>query len=180
VKKSTTDLAIPEPVAHAWSVANALPAIRPDSSFAEQLWAALSAADWLTQTPVRGLPLARLVSPVQDGSAYFTVTTIDSRGRLADGSPLRILRWAPRLPLTFLVVPGAVVVAAQHGGREAVTRQGHLRLPAALRHTLRLKAGDRMLVAAFPDRGLLVAYRISVLDEMVSAYNASLAAGRST
>jgi hypothetical protein len=112
---------------------------------------------------------------MRETSAYYTITTVDGRGRLADGSPLRLLQWGPGLRLKLMVALGAVVVAAHPDGREAVTKQGHLRLPADLRHSLRLNPGDRLLVAAHPAQGLVVAYTMPVLDTMVSGYHSSIA-----
>jgi hypothetical protein len=123
-----------------------------------------------------GLPLPRLTEPVRETSAYYTVTTVDGRGRLADGSPLRALQWGPGLPLKLMVTLGAVVAAAHPDGRKTVTSQGHLRLPADLRHALRLNPGDRLLVVAHPHQGLLVVYTMPALDAMVLGYHSSLAA----
>ena len=122
-----------------------------------------------------GLPLPRLSGPMRETSAYYTITTVDGRGRLADGSPLRLLQWGPGLRLKLMVALGAVVVAAHPDGREAVTRQGHLRLPADLRHSMRLKPGDRLLVVAHPYQGLVVAYTMPALDAMVLGYHSSMA-----
>jgi hypothetical protein len=118
-----------------------------------------------------------LVSQTRPTSARYTITTVDARGRLADASPLRVLQWVPWLPITIVVMLGAVVAAANPDGRETVTGQGHLRLPADLRHVLRLDRGDRLLVAAHPDRGLLVAYTMSAVDEMVYSFHSSMACG---
>ena len=57
------------------------------------------------------------------------------------------------------------------GAREAVTGHGHLRLPASVQRACRLQPGDRLLVAAHPDAGLLAAYTPSALDQMVLAYH---------
>ena len=171
--RHSVDLATPAPAIEVQ------PTVRLDGSVGEPLPSAVTAAERTASLPRHGLPMARLASLVREGSAYYAVTTVDHRGRLADRSPLRILRWSPGLPITSVVLPGAVVMAAQRGGREAVTRQGHLRLPADLRHALQLKAGDQLLVAAHPDRGLLVVYTMSALDAMVSTYHAPLAAGTS-
>jgi len=40
---------------------------------------------------------------------------------------------------------------------------------------LRLDPGDRLLVAAHVDRGLLIAYTMPALDAMVSGFHSSLA-----
>ncbi|NJC83112.1 hypothetical protein [Planosporangium mesophilum] len=55
----------------------------------------------------------------------------------------------------------------------AITAQGHLRLPVAVRRVCRLHDGDRLLVAACPDPGILVAYPMAELDAMVLAYHAT-------
>jgi hypothetical protein len=84
----------------------------------------------------------------------------------------------PRLALT--VTRGAVVAKPDPEGREAVTRQGHLRLPAPIRHLFRLAAGDRLLLTPCPDRGFLVVYPIAILDAMLLAYHHHSAGGGAT
>jgi hypothetical protein len=105
---------------------------------------------------------------------YFTVTTIDNRGRLADRSPLRILGWLPLSRVSISTVKGKLIVVTRSDGPDSITRQGHLRLPAPIRHTCRLEPSAQLLVAAFPDRGLLAAYSGSALDAMVLAYHECL------
>jgi hypothetical protein len=106
---------------------------------------------------------------------HYVITTIDARGRVSDRSPLRALQWPPGLPIVMSAVPGVVLVVAQAGGGDAVTRQGHLRLRADTRRRCRVGAGDRLLLAAYRDRGLLMAFAMPVVDEMVHAYHVKLA-----
>jgi hypothetical protein len=54
-----------------------------------------------------------------------------------------------------------------------ITRQGHLRLSVSVRHACRLKAGDRLLLAASRKHNHLVAYTMAALDSMVLAYDAA-------
>jgi hypothetical protein len=122
--------------------------------------------------PTRGLPLPRLTLPGPTSSAYYVITTMDGRGRLAVRSPLRILQWQPGLPIAVSVLHGAVVLI-HRDGPQTITRQGHLRLPVSIRHACRLKAGDRLLLAANPKRSLLVAYPMAALDSMILAYHAT-------
>jgi hypothetical protein len=96
---------------------------------------------------------------------------MDARGRLADRSPLTALGWQPGLPVTFRIITGGVLVVADPNSQYAVTRQGHLRLPAPLRHLFRLRAGDRLLVAAFPGPGYLIAHPVTALDQMLVDYH---------
>jgi hypothetical protein len=129
--------------------------------------------------PRRGLPLPELAtSPVPSSATHYAVTTVDARGRLADGSPLRELRWSPGRPIEVVLVPGGLMAAAKSDGAFAVTKSGHLRLPADLRHALRLRSGDRLLVAVEADRGLLFAYTMATLDALVANYWQAVAAGR--
>jgi hypothetical protein len=105
---------------------------------------------------------------------YYAVTTIDDRGRLADRSPLRILGWLPESSISINVLQGAVIVVTRSRGPGTITRQGHVRLPASVRHSCRLAPGARLLVAACPDHDLLAAYRTSTLEAMLLAYHMSL------
>jgi len=104
---------------------------------------------------------------------YYVVTTIDSRGRLADRSPLRILRWQPSSRVDMAIVNDSVIIVARRDGSHELTRQGHLRLPVPIRRLCRLNPGDRMLLAACPDRSLLVAYTMAAVDAMILGYHAA-------
>jgi hypothetical protein len=118
-----------------------------------------------------GLPVPALTAPVAQPTTYYTVTTVDARGRLADASPLRVLGWAPGRRLKVTMLPGALIAIAGPDGTLSVTRQGRLRLPADLRHALRVAGGDRVLVAADSDRGVLAVYTMATVDAMVSRYH---------
>ena len=142
-------------------------------SFADMLVAALGHDADKAQPSTRALPVARLVSPPPASTAYYTVSAIDVWGRLADRSPLRVLQWRPGRPIAVSVMHQTVVIVARPDGHESITRQGHLRLLAPVRHLLRLQAGDRLLLVACPDPGLLVAYTMSALDAMVLAHSAA-------
>src|SRR5215207_3428423 len=130
-------------------------------SFGDQFWSALRLDEQSPRTPTRGLPVPRFAAADRSASTFYTVTAIDVWGRLADRSPLLTLGWRPGLPIAISVMQGAVVVVSHREGRNTVTGQGHRRLPASVRHRSRLKAGDRLLLAACPDRDLLVAYPTS-------------------
>jgi bifunctional DNA-binding transcriptional regulator/antitoxin component of YhaV-PrlF toxin-antitoxin module len=93
-----------------------------------------------------GLPLPRLLPPVRRSDLFCAVTPMDDRGRLADRSPIRAADWAPGQPVTISVTHDHRLLIVRAGGPEAITRHGHLRLPARIRHALGLAAGDRLLV----------------------------------
>jgi hypothetical protein len=124
----------------------------------------------------RGLPVAPLLTHPAETGAHYAVTAVDARGRLADASPVRKLAWAPGTPVVLHVVRGQVIVAARSStpGGHAITRQGHLRLPATVRHACRLRAGARVLVAAHPESDVLVVFTTRMLDGVLRACYESL------
>jgi hypothetical protein len=141
-------------------------------SFADSLWTALS-TNVVSPSPTHGLPLPRLAVQLPDSTTYYVVTTIDSRGRLADRSPLLLLQWRPghRLAISAAHGAGVVIILAQRNGHHVVTHEGRIRLPLPVRRLCRLNPGDRMLLAACPERSLLTAYTMHVIDAMVLAYH---------
>jgi hypothetical protein len=58
-----------------------------------------------------------------------------------------------------------------------LTGKGHVLIPAAVRHWCVVGAGDRVLLAAAPDHGVLVVHTMAALDAMVMRYHASLLGG---
>jgi hypothetical protein len=123
----------------------------------------------------RSLPLVQMFdTPV--GLRYCAVTAVDDRGRVCDRTPLKVLGWGSGTPVTIVMLPAAGVAVVRRGGAAAVTRQGHLRIPADLRHGLRIGPGDRLLVVAHPADDVLVAYTPSAIDAMVASYHTSICA----
>jgi hypothetical protein len=113
--------------------------------------------------------MAQLASPGDSSDGYYVVTTIDPRGRLADRSPLRFLRWQAGTPIRISAAVGTSVVHSDAGGQERITPQGHLRLRPTVRRVCRIGADDRLLVAAYPGRQLLIVLTMPVLDAMLRA-----------
>lgn len=129
----------------------------------------------------RGLPVTPLLSYPPETRDHYVVTALDARGRLADASPVRKVAWTPGTPVVLHVVRGQVVVATGSctPGRHAVTRQGHLRLPATVRHACRLRAGARVLVAAQPETGVLVVFTMRAIDGVLRTCYEGLISGDS-
>jgi hypothetical protein len=138
-----------------------------DESLAEEAAFGISA---------QGLPLIELRDGNADGQRYCVATTVDYRGRLADRTPLKVMGWAPAVGITVSMIPNAGIIIVARGGADAVTRQGHLRLPPNIRHGCRIRTGDRLVVVAHLDEGVLVGYTPFAMDAMASAYHASITA----
>jgi bifunctional DNA-binding transcriptional regulator/antitoxin component of YhaV-PrlF toxin-antitoxin module len=100
----------------------------------------------------------------------YGLSSIDSRGRVVDSKVMRQLGWAPGLALVFSEADGRLIVtpdASADAGRFRVTTQGHLRIPAPLRHLCALMAGDRVLLAAEPARARVTVYPPATLDRLL-------------
>jgi hypothetical protein len=110
------------------------------------------------------LPLPQLVTPVPRSDLFCAVTPIDDRGRLADRSPVRAAGWAPGQPVTISATHDRRLVIVQADGLETITRHGHLRLPARIRHACGLLAGDRLLVTVTASPRQLTVYPMTTAE----------------
>ncbi|OXM61021.1 hypothetical protein [Amycolatopsis vastitatis] len=129
-----------------------------------------------TVQPPQNLPVAALIDRAPRTATFYAVTTIDTRGRLADRSPLRVLGWPPLSRISIGTINGELIIVRRCDGPDTITGQGHVRLPARIRHLCRLEPGGRLLVAAFAPHGLLAVYTNSALDAMLRAYHQALRA----
>jgi hypothetical protein len=92
------------------------------------------------------------------------MATLDCHGRIADRTVLQALGWPTGHRLAIHENADALTVVPDPDGDAQVTGQGHLRIPAALRHRCALGTGDRVLLAADPDRCRLTIYSPTALD----------------
>jgi hypothetical protein len=139
--------------------------------YVDRLWSALRINEPMPGALGHGLPMPRLHRPQESNAMHYSVTAIDSDGRLAARSALMALGWRPGLAVDVSAIQGVLVVMPQEDGAQAINRQGHLRLPASVRHLSRLGAGDRLLLAACRDYPLLLAYPVAAIDAMVLTYH---------
>ncbi|MFZ0120176.1 MAG: AbrB/MazE/SpoVT family DNA-binding domain-containing protein, partial [Pseudonocardiaceae bacterium] len=87
------------------------------------------------------------------------------------------LGWTPGTRLDIRQIQGLLIIRADTHGVFSVTAQGHLRLPATVRHGCGLHPGDRVLLAADPDRDLLVVHPPAALDDLLAPRHARLLDG---
>ncbi|RAS58961.1 hypothetical protein C8D87_11614 [Lentzea atacamensis] len=119
---------------------------------------------------IAGLPVPRPPERVQRSSSRYAFTTIDDRGRLGDRSLIRLLNWRPGTSLKPTVLDGQVIVLSRSAGTAMVTKLGHVRIPAAIRHLCQLRAGDGLLLATSAAHDLLIVCTTSVLDQALVAH----------
>ncbi|MCI2422690.1 AbrB/MazE/SpoVT family DNA-binding domain-containing protein [Saccharopolyspora sp. K220] len=109
--------------------------------------------------------------------AVYGLAAVDSRGRVADHAVLRALGWTPGTRLAIRETHHLLIIQTDSHGVFRVTKQGHLRLPAPVRHCCDLRPGDRVLLTAEPARGVLVVHPPAVLDDMVADCHSRLLGG---
>lgn len=114
------------------------------------------------------LPLPRLAHGERVSSVVYGLAAVDCHGRVADRVVLTALGWVSGTRVSIREDSGLIVVSADPHGVFALTRQGHLNLPAGVRRWCALVPGDRVLLAAEPDRATLVVHPPAALDAMVS------------
>jgi hypothetical protein len=116
------------------------------------------------------LPLAALGAR-RTSSAVYGLAALDCHGRVADRIIMQTLGWSPGLRLRIEIeeaATGALTAAPDPQGAYRITSQGHVRIPAPLRHRYGLRAGDRVLLAAHPEQSQLVIYPPAILDALLT------------
>jgi hypothetical protein len=113
-----------------------------------------------------GLPLGQLLAPVPRSDLFCAVTPMDDRGRLADRAPVHAAGWSPGQLVTISATPDHCVIV-HVGGPETITRHGHLRLPARIRHACALSPGDRLLVIVTSTPRLLAVYPMAAVEAVL-------------
>ncbi|WP_344928116.1 AbrB/MazE/SpoVT family DNA-binding domain-containing protein [Saccharopolyspora gregorii] len=93
---------------------------------------------------------------------------------------LRSLGWTAGQRLDIRAVEGSVMVACREDGVFFLTSQGHLRLPAVVRHWCALRPGQRVLLAAEPDHDALAVHTMPVLDSLLTEPHARMFGGEPT
>ena len=124
-----------------------------------------------------GLPLPRLATLPHETPMLYGIATLDGGGRVGDRRIMRSLGWRPDEQLDVTVVGDAVLVRPRCEGPYRVPPGLLVAIPASVRHWCALSPGDRVLLAADPERGALVVYTTTTLDRLVLAYHATLFGG---
>ncbi|WP_143234473.1 AbrB/MazE/SpoVT family DNA-binding domain-containing protein [Paractinoplanes atraurantiacus] len=105
---------------------------------------------------------------------HYALTACDRQGRLADRSAINALGWEPHQRVAIEVGAQRILVQPDDSARQALTREGFLRLPAAVRHRYGMRAGDRLLLAAVPDQNALLICFAAILDDLLAQAFGSL------
>ena len=150
---------------------------RHPSGAAEGLWPGVGCAG-VVLVAGRSLPLPSLITR-RTTALVYGFSALDDRGRLGDRTIMLALGWSAGLRLDISEIRGLLVIRSQQHGEFHVTGQGHLRVPAPLRHRCGLEPGDRVLLAADPRQGQVVIYPPAALDALIAGQAADSLDGES-
>lgn len=118
---------------------------------------------------VRPLPLA---SPPGRPDVVYGFGRIDASGRIADRAIISALGWRGDDRLTLTAAAGVVIARRDPHGMVTVPTRPCIVIPAALRRRCGLYPGDRVLLAAASQAGMLAAYSLAVVDQAIRAHGA--------
>jgi hypothetical protein len=96
------------------------------------------------------------------------MSALDRGGRIADRTVMDALGWVPGTRLHLDATRTHLTLRTAVDGPLTVKDHRYLWLPAAIRHLLNLRPGDRVLLSAQPKRQTLVVYPPAALDELLT------------
>ena len=112
------------------------------------------------------LPLLKLAEK-RAGSAIYGMSKLGVGGRIADRSLVAELGWDAGQRLDLRVTGGLIAITADVRGVFQLTSQRFLHLPVAARRWCALVQGDRVLLAGYPQGGVLLVHPPKILDAIV-------------
>ena len=129
---------------------------------------AIAANDRIVTTHRRRLPLASVPSLRPSDAAIYGMTVMDDRGRIVVRTVLKALGWLPGTPTRIDVDRDVAIITEGTDSPCSLTAQGHLRLPATVRHRLGLRTGDRVLLVGKAADASLIVYPPTALDTLLA------------
>lgn len=125
-------------------------------------------------TEIRPLPVAEVASLSADSSMRYGMARVDHSGRFTERGIVDALGWTVGQRLRVDVVTPVVVLRADPSGDSVVCRKVSVALPSRVRLRCGIQSGDRVLLAAAVDLGVLVVHPVAAVEAMVVRYHATL------
>jgi hypothetical protein len=123
--------------------------------------------------PASPLPPTDLHLLPRDASMLYDIGRVDGSGRIASNDIVNALNWTSGSKLDVILTPQSIVLRSASDGLYSVPPRPCIVIPSHARHPHGITPGDRVLIAAAPDHGLVIVYPLSALDEMISRYHST-------
>jgi hypothetical protein len=132
-------------------------------------------------SPARlALPLvaARVKNPAtRPGRALLGVAVVDRSGRVRDRVLMDALGWADGERLSIDVQPGALVLRPDADGAIRMDARDQVVLPAGARTLVGIASGQRVVLAALPDVGVMVVHPVEAVADWLTDRYADMLGG---
>lgn len=99
---------------------------------------------------------------------------VDASGRVADRSIVQRLGWMHGDRLDITIVSGIVLIRPNPDGAFVLSSKPYVIIPAPVRRWCGISAGDKVLLAAAPESGVLVIHTMATLDTMIVNYHSKV------
>lgn len=113
-------------------------------------------------------------------SGVYGIGHVDRAGRVSASPILRALGWPPRQPIAIKATSTAVVIYPDPAGVDHLPTTAYIVLPSQARRCCGIRAGDAVLLAADPNRDLLLIDTVTALDEALATRHAAARAELTT
>jgi bifunctional DNA-binding transcriptional regulator/antitoxin component of YhaV-PrlF toxin-antitoxin module len=117
--------------------------------------------------------------PEDPDGVLLDVARLDRSGRLSARGLLRALGWTSGHRVAIDVIDGAITITSSVTGRHGVDRRGDLAVPAAARHLCGIRAGQAVVLAAYPPVGVIVVHPAATVVRLLTGLHHQVASGGS-
>jgi bifunctional DNA-binding transcriptional regulator/antitoxin component of YhaV-PrlF toxin-antitoxin module len=128
---------------------------------------------------VRPLPLTSLAQLPRDASMLYDMARVDASGRVESRDIIKALGWQARDKFEMILTRGAIIIRQASDGCFSMPQRPRIIIPPTARKRHAIRTGDRVLVAAAPDYGVLIVYPVPTLNEIIARYHSAKLADES-
>lgn len=136
----------------------------------------------LVPPPITGRPrpapgVLPPITPPPSSTLQVGIAAVDRSGRLREHRLLHALGWAPGDRTTVEIQPRSMIMRRGGHGRAVIDARGQFFLPAAGRRLFGIAPGDRVVLLAEPQAGLLIICPVAIVAALVSDLYATMPGG---
>lgn len=102
---------------------------------------------------------------------------VDASGRVAERAVIGALGWQSGDRLAMSLVEGSVLVRPDPAGVFVLSGRPYVVLPARVRLRCGVRVGDQVLLAAWPEHGVLLVHPLAAVEAMLAEHHAALLGG---
>jgi hypothetical protein len=143
-----------------------MPAPSPAAHVSELTVPLLVPPDFVAPLAPEPPPLPSVTVPNVDNEVILGAAVVDKSGRVRDQLLITTLGWKPTDRVRIDLLPNGVALRLDQDGPYGIDSRGQAILPAWARAHLRVQISDRVILAAVPGQGLLIAHSMSAMSQI--------------